>query len=115
MLHLFRRPKPADSITLSMIDAIASMEVESDPGILNRSANAIDVILDDARGERERLQREITDQQERLRQTNVVIASFEAAARGLEVGADPDFDEPASPAIPVSRKRGRRPELVAAE
>lgn len=84
-MRIFRR----DSNVLNFIDNIAD-DLQVDTGILNRSADAIDRILDDARGARERLQREIAERQDELRETNIAISAFEAAQKLLEAGADPE-------------------------
>ncbi|TIP70349.1 MAG: hypothetical protein E5X53_28215 [Mesorhizobium sp.] len=84
-MKLFRHRANLD---MTMIDAIATMEIDADPGILNSSANVIDSVLADARSDRLRLEDEITDRQEQLRQTIVVIEAFETAAKHLDNGYD---------------------------
>ncbi|MER8532090.1 hypothetical protein NKH61_05310 [Mesorhizobium sp. M1005] len=84
-MRFFRREVPGD---LGIIHALATMDLGPEPDILNRTANVIDGVLDQARGDRLRLEDEIADRQERLRQTIVAIEAFEAAAKHLDDGYD---------------------------
>lgn len=85
--------------------------------ILDRSASIVSVFLDEARGEKVRLEAEIRDLQERLRQTCVAIEAFEPTLVKLDDGYDPADDGRKSyeVAIAAKRKRSAKPALIAAE
>lgn len=54
--------------------------------LLDRSANSVTNMLDRFRGDEVSLEREIAEATERLRQTRVAIAAFEAAGAIIEGG-----------------------------
>lgn len=125
ILDFFHRNFPDDDF-----DAGFEAEVEKhltafqpkcEPTILDRSASVVQDFLTQAKAEKARLEVEIADRQELLRQTNVAIEAFSPVLARLDEGYDPADDARKSydVAVEAKRKRGdkhfRKPQLAAAE
>lgn len=77
--------------------------------MIDKAQNSVGKALEQARDRQTRLEREIAERQEDLRQTNVVIEAFEASAKVLEAGQDT-----ATQMVPEVKKRAPR-QVEAAE
>ncbi|MGO4561006.1 hypothetical protein [Rhizobiales bacterium 3FA27D7] len=127
LLNLFTRNYPDDDTALDAeFEAaaerhLAGFDPKCQPTILDRSASVVSDFLSHARTEKARLEGEIADRQERLRQTNVAIDAFAPVLIRLEEGYDAADDAKKSyeAAVEAKRKRGdrhfRKPALQAAE
>lgn len=100
---------------------LTAFQPKCEPTILDRSASVVQDFLTHAKAEKARLEVEIADRQELLRQTNVAIEAFSPVLAKLDEGYDPADDATKSydAAVDAKRKRGdrhfRKPQLAAAE
>lgn len=100
---------------------LEAFPIPPEPTILDRSASVVSDFLAHARTEKARLEVEIAERQERLRQTNVAIEAFEPVLAKLDDEYDPADDAKKSYdlAVETKRKRGdkhfKKPMLAAAE
>lgn len=101
------------------LDGFEVIAVDTHPTILDRSAEVVSRFLSEARAEKVRLEANIREMQEQLRQTCVAIDAFEPTLVKLDDGYDPAIDGAKSyeVAIAAKRKRASRaaPVLQAAE
>ncbi len=99
----------------AMAEVIAAPVAIVQPTLLNLTAGAVERIIDDAKTRRARLNSQLADCIEQLRQVELVISVFEPALDKLEDGYDAAEDGRKSydAAIEAKRKRGdkhfRRP------
>lgn len=116
ILSLFKRAiafgsdQAAGEIEMMAEASLAMMHALPEPTILDRSAGVVSRFLEDARAEKARLESEIAERTERLRQTVVAIEAFEPVLTKLDDGYDPADDARKSydVAIETKRKRGDR-------
>lgn len=100
---------------------LTAFQPKCEPTILDRSASVVQDFLTHAKAEKARLEVEIANRQELLRQTNVAIEAFAPVLARLDEGYDPADDATKSydAAVDAKRKRGdrhfRKPQLAAAE
>lgn len=79
--------------------AAVADEIERDPPrfpplpMIDKAQSSVTRALDQARDRQTRLEREIAERTEDLRQTVVVIEAFEASAKVLEAGHKDDMSE----------------------
>lgn len=90
----------------------AELEPEMAVSILDRSANSVTSTLDRFRAEEVRLERDIAELTERLRQTRVAITAFDAAGAILEGGKDVAASPPAKIGRLVPRAVPEQPTIV---
>lgn len=122
ILDLFRfSDGVAEEIAAGLDQEFETFPPQSEPTILDRSASVVSEFLSHARAEKARLEAEIAERTERLRQTVVAIEAFEPVLAKLDDGYDPSDDARKSydVAIETKRRRGdrhyRKPVLAAAE
>lgn len=126
ILDFFTRNFPDDdaydaAMEAALDDHLTAFQPKCEPTILNRSALVVQDFLTQAKAEKARLEVEIADRQELLRQTNVAIEAFSPVLARLDDGYDPTDDAKKSyeVAVETKRRRGdrhfRKPALQAAE
>lgn len=85
--------------------AAVADEIERDPPrfpplpMIDKAQTSVAKALEQARDRQARLEREIAERTEDLRQTVVVIEAFEASAKVLEAGQDSEKLSPAEPEV----------------
>lgn len=126
ILDFFTRNFPdddqyVDAIEAALDDHLIAFTPKCEPTILDRSASVVQDFLTHAKAEKARLEVEIANRQELLRQTNVAIDAFAPVLAKLDEGYDAVVDAAKSydAAVEAKRKRGdrhfRKPQLAAAE
>lgn len=126
ILDFFTRNFPDDdaydaAMEAALDDHLTAFQPKCEPTILDRAATIVSDTLNNAHTMKVRLEAEIAEKRELLRQTNVVIEAFTPSLTRLDEGYDPTDDAKKSYAVAVEakRKRGdkhfRKPALQAAE
>lgn len=126
ILDFFTRNFPdddqyVDAVEAALDDHLIAFTPKCEPTILDRSASVVQDFLTHAKAEKARLEVEIADRQELLRQTNVAIEAFAPVLARLDEGYDPADDARKSYDVAVEAKRKcgdrhfRKPQLAAAE
>lgn len=121
-MRFFKRNDDADNVIGlcdeldAALDGFEAVAIDTRPTILDRSAAVVSAFLADARAEKVRLEANIREMQEQLRQTCVAIDAFEPTLVKLDDGYDPADDAKKSyeVAIETKRKRAPKPTLIAA-
>lgn len=126
ILDFFTRNFPdddqyVDAVEAALDDHLIAFQPKCEPTILDRSASVVQDFLTHAKAEKARLEVEIANRQELLRQTNVAIEAFSPVLAKLDEGYDPVVDAAKSydAAVDAKKRRGdkhfRKPQLAAAE
>lgn len=100
------------------LDGFEVIAVDTHPTILDRSAEVVSRFLSEARAEKIRLEANIREMQEQLRQTCVAIDAFEPTLVKLDDGYDAADDGRKSYEVAIAAKKAKRsakPSLIAAE
>ncbi len=98
--------------------ALDAFPVIPAPTILDRAATAVTTIVFDARTEIATLKAEIAEREERLRQAQVIVDTFEPTIQKLDEGYDAKDNGAKCYEVAIAEKRARKaakPELQAAE
>lgn len=108
-MKLFNRDQMiANEIACDLEQHMDGWTIPQELTILDRSSSVVSAFLSEARAEKARLENEIAERQERLRQAVVTIDAFEPVLTKLDDGYDAKEDGRKSYEAAIEAKRKRK-------